>query len=394
MKKYVLMAAALLAFGLASAQTSNEIVTKYNEGAAAMQAKDFAKAAALLEQVVVEGMDSEDNTVLNCVQTSKKYIPNCYYRLGGNAIKAGNYDEALANFSKSAEKAELYGDSQAKMKANAWVAKVYLVQGGEAFNNKDYATAAEVFAKGYAANPRNTEMALNLAMSYCESGEYEKGMEIYRNICNMPADKYAEAIAKAKENMALYTNNEVAKMQAAGDNDGIIAMADNMLAADPASALAEKIRIQAYNNKKDYAKVIELGETAAAAQTDEDDRSDVYFILGAAYNAKEMKEQAIANLKKLPPGNWAEAPHRALAYLPNISVIADFPKTPAANSAADFFVVFLCVKVFKVLKDFKDYASGTYFSTLNIIFLMCPSPSIGAWASSGIRMVNCPSFMV
>ncbi|MBP3534009.1 MAG: tetratricopeptide repeat protein, partial [Alistipes sp.] len=193
MKKYVLMAAALLAFGLASAQTSNEIVTKYNEGAAAMQAKDFAKAAALLEQVVVEGMDSEDNTVLNCVQTSKKYIPNCYYRLGGNAIKAGNYDEALANFSKSAEKAELYGDSQAKMKANAWVAKVYLVQGGEAFNNKDYATAAEVFAKGYAANPRNTEMALNLAMSYCESGEYEKGMEVYRNICNMPADKYAEA---------------------------------------------------------------------------------------------------------------------------------------------------------------------------------------------------------
>ena len=315
MKKYVLMAAALLAFGLASAQTSNEIVTKYNEGAAAMQAKDFAKAAALLEQVVVEGMDSEDNTVLNCVQTSKKYIPNCYYRLGGNAIKAGNYDEALANFSKSAEKAELYGDSQAKMKANAWVAKVYLVQGGEAFNNKDYATAAEVFAKGYAANPRNTEMALNLAMSYCESGEYEKGMEIYRNICNMPADKYAEAIAKAKENMALYTNNEVAMMQAAGDNDGIIAMADNMLAADPASALAEKIRIQAYNNKKDYAKVIELGETAAAAQIDEDDRRDVYFILGAAYNAKEMKEQAIANLKKVTTGNSVEAAQKALADL-------------------------------------------------------------------------------
>ena len=140
-------------------------------------------------------------------------------------------------------------------------------------------------------------------------------MEIYRNICNMPADKYAEAIAKAKENMALYTNNEVAKMQAAGDNDGIIAMADNMLASDPASALAEKIRIQAYNNKKDYAKVIELGETAAAAQTDDDDRSDVYFILGAAYNAKEMKEQAIANLKKVTTGNSVEAAKKALADL-------------------------------------------------------------------------------
>ncbi len=315
MKKYVLMAAALLSFGLVSAQNSNEIITKYNDGATALQSKDYTKAASLLEQVVADGMDSEDNNVLNCVQTAKKYIPTCYFRLGLDAAKAENYDDAIANLTKSAEKAELYGDSQAKMKANALIAKVYHAQGGKAFNDKDYAKAAEVFAKGYAANPRNTEMALNLAMSYCESGEYEKGMEIYRNICNMPADKYAEAIAKAQENMALYTNNEVAKMQAAGDNDGIIAMADNMLAADPASALAEKIRIQAYNNKKDYAKVIELGETAAMAQTTDDDRSDVYFILGAAYNAKEMKEQAIATLKKVTSGNSVEAAKKALADL-------------------------------------------------------------------------------
>ena len=47
---------------------------------------------------------------------------------------------------------------------------------------KLYATASEIFAKGYAADPDNTGMALNLAMSYCEmamsSGDmsqYEKG---------------------------------------------------------------------------------------------------------------------------------------------------------------------------------------------------------------------------
>ncbi len=51
------------------------------------------------------------------------------------------------------------------------------------------------------------------------------------------------------------------------------------------------------------------------AQTDEDDRSDVYFILGAAYNAKEMKEQAIANLKKVTTGNSVEAAQKALADL-------------------------------------------------------------------------------
>ncbi len=317
MKKLIFATLAVLAFGWASAQTSsNEVVTKYNDAVTAIQAKDWAKALPLLEQVVAKGIDSEDNTVLNCVQTAKKYIPTGYYMLGGRAIKEQNYDAALANFSTSAEKAELYGDTQAKNKANTWIAKVYQIKGGEAFNNKDYAAAAEVFAKGYEANPRNTDMALNLAMSYCEMGEYEKGMEIYNNICALPAtDRYAAAIAKANEMKALYTNNEVAKLQGAGDNDAIIALADKMLAADPASALAEKIRVQAYNNKKDYAKVIELGESAAMAQTDEADRSDVYFILGAAYNAKEMKDQAVATLKKVTAGNSVEAAKKALADL-------------------------------------------------------------------------------
>ena len=79
MKKLFLSILAVLALGWASAQTStNEVVTKYNEAVAAMQAKDWGKALPLLEQVVDKGIDSEDNTVLNCVQTSKKYSPNCY----------------------------------------------------------------------------------------------------------------------------------------------------------------------------------------------------------------------------------------------------------------------------------------------------------------------------
>ena len=150
----------------------------------------------------------------------------------------------------------------------------------------------EIFAKGYAADPDNTGMALNLAMSYCEmamsSGDmsqYEKGMEIYEAVAAKTHPKYAEDAAKAKEDMALYTNNMVAKMQAANDFDGIIKMADDLLAKNPQSALAQNVRLQAYANKKDYAKVIELGQAAADVQTDPADKSLMYYLLGAAYNA-------------------------------------------------------------------------------------------------------------
>lgn len=315
MKKVVLMAVALLSFAMVSAQSAGEIVAKYHEGAAALQAKDWTKALANFESVVKGGADSEDSNVVNCVATAKKYIPTCYQRIGTAAAGRKDFAAAIENLTKAAEKAELWGDMQGKAKSNMILAKVYQVQGGEAFNAEDYITAVAVFEKGYAANPRNTDMALNLAESYFKLGEYQKGMDVCNNICGMNATKYADAIASAREKMSMYTNNEVARLQQAGDNDGIIAMAEVMLSTDPTSALAEKIRIQAYNNKKDYDKVIELGETAALAQTDDENKSDVYFILGAAYNAKEMKPQAIVNLEKVVAGSSVEPAKAALAEL-------------------------------------------------------------------------------
>ena len=253
MKKLFVSVVALLAAVSLSAQ---DVTAIYNEAAAAFGAKDFAGAAAKFEQVIEQGLDSEKAASL--VAMAKTTLPKCYFMMGGGAIRTKNYDEALKNFTKSAELAELYGDMSQMAKANGWVAKIYQIQGGDAFNNKDYATAAGVFEKGYKADPDNTAMALNLAMSYCEMGEYEKGMDIYEAVAAKTHPKYADDAAKAKEMIALYTNNKVATLQAANDFDGIIAMADALLAKNAENALAQKVRLQAYASKKDYNKVIEL----------------------------------------------------------------------------------------------------------------------------------------
>ena len=113
----------------------------------------------------------------------------------------------------------------------------------------------------------------------------------------------------------LYTNNKVATLQAANDFDGIIAMADALLAKNAENALAQKVRLQAYASKKDYNKVIELGEAAAKVQTDPEDVSLMYLTLGAAYNAKEMKPQAIEAFRKVTAGPAVESAKAALAEL-------------------------------------------------------------------------------
>lgn len=310
MKKFFVSVVALCAVCSLSAQ---ELSSVAEDAVNAYNAKNFAAAAENFEKVIAEGSENEE--FVETVNQAKSLLPKCYFQLGGRAVQAKDYDKALTNFEKSVAKAEEFGDVTQAGKANQWVARVYSIKGGEAFNSKDYATAAEAFAKGYAVNPRDTDMALKLAMSYCEAGEYEKGMEVYEAVAAMPAEKYGEAVASANEMMAQYTNNEVAKMQGENNFDGIIAMADNLLAKNPANAVAHKVRLQAYGSKKEYAKVIELGEEAAAAQVDEDDRSMVYYTLGAAYNAREMKPQAIAAFSKVTSGPAQEPAKAALTEL-------------------------------------------------------------------------------
>ncbi len=317
MKKLFVSVIALVAAVSLSAQ---DLTATQNEAIAAYNAKNYPEAAAKFETVIDKGIDSEEAASL--VATAKSILPKCYFQMGGRAFQGGKFDEALTNFSKSAELAELYGDMTQMSKSNGWVAKLYQKQGGDAFNNKDYKTAASIFEKGYKADPDNTGMALNLAMSYCEMfmadgnmTNYEKGMEVYEAIAAKTHPKYAEDAAKAKEMIPLYTNNMVAKLQAAGDMDGIITTATAMLEKNPNSALAQNVRLQAYAGKKDYAKVIELGEQAAAAQVDEADKSLMYYLLGAAYNAKEMKPQAIAAFQKVTAGAAAANAKAALTEL-------------------------------------------------------------------------------
>ena len=319
MNKIVLMAMALMWAFTASAQS--DVVASYNEGAEALQAKNFAKAVEAFESVIANGSDSADDAELNCVANAKKYLPTAYQGKGAQAAAAmkaetpedadAKFAEAVDNLTKGAAKATEYDNAPAAQKINSLLGKVYQAQGASAFNNNDFAKAIEIFAKGYAADPKNTAMALNLAESYFKMDKYEDGMKVCSEVAALPSPKYDEAIAEARSKMNMYTNNQIAKLQQANDLDGIIAMSEKI--AD--KAVASRVAVQAYYLKKDYDKVIELGEAAAALQTDPEDVSAVYFNLGSAYNGKEMKDKAVDALKKVTAEPYLTPAKAALAEL-------------------------------------------------------------------------------
>ena len=311
MKKLIMTVVALMGATTLFAQT--DVVATFQQGLANAKAANYTEAIAQFQEVVDASWDIEepDANQLKAIAGSKKFIVTCYNKLGVAAINAKQYEDAVAAFTEAANSAELFEDVAAMNKNRTLIGQVYEVQGADAFNSGDYATAIEVFSKGYEADPRNTGMALNLAESYFKSDMYQKGMTICTAITQLNADKFAEAIAEAQSKMAMYTNNEVAKLQMANDYDGIIAMAAELSDA----ALAQKITLQAYYAKKEFQKMVELSEAALAAQTTDEGRSDIYYLLGVAYNEMEQFDKAIAAMKNVTAGTNVENAKAVIAAL-------------------------------------------------------------------------------
>lgn len=286
--------------GATSLFAQTDIVALFQQGLGNAKAGNYTEAIEQFQSVIDASWDVEepDANQLKAIAGSKKFIVTCYNKMGVAAVNAQDYETAIANFQQAADTALLYEDMAAHNKNNTMIGQVYEVQGASAFNSEDYATAIAVFEKGYAADPRNTGMALNLAESYFRSEKYQDGMRICTKIAAMNPDKFAEAIAEAQAKMDMYTNNEVAKLQMANDYDGIIAMAAELEDA----AIAAKITLQAYYGKKDFNKMVELSEAAVAAQTTDEGRSDIYYLLGVAYNEMEQFDAAIAAMKNVTAG--------------------------------------------------------------------------------------------
>ncbi|MBO5878552.1 MAG: tetratricopeptide repeat protein [Alistipes sp.] len=321
MRKIVLLAVALMGFTAAFAQT--DVLAVAQEANDALGAKNYAKAVELLEQVITSGSESDDEAILEQVNSAKKNLPIAYFRVGQSAASAAQkltdaaaqsakYDEAIAALDKAMQTGSSYKVVAAVNNAKKMKGMVYNAQAAAPFNSGDYAKAAELFAKAYEADKTSNSAALNLAESYFKLDKYAEGVKVCSEVAALPAgQKNDAAIAQAKAKITQYTNNKIAALQQANDFDGIISMAETI----DNQALAQKLMVQAYFLKKDYDKVIEIGDAAAELQADEADKSAVYFNLASSYNAKENKAKAIETFKKVTAEPYATPAKEAAAAL-------------------------------------------------------------------------------
>ena len=302
--KFLLAAAAIFAATGLSAQTVSEVNTKFNEAAALIQAKNFGAAIPVLEQTIEMGLNAGADASAT-VQQAQKLLPTCYFQYGLSLCKESRFDEALTVLDSAMQYAELFQDVKVLGNSRKLISQTYTVMGADAFNNQQWDKAIEIFSKGYEANPTDTDLALFLAESYAASGDYENGMKIYKDIVELESrhSRYKEPADAAREKMAYYQMLRAAEADEAGNADEVYEILGEVLAIDPTNPAASLMRIQVATNNQDWAHVIEWGEAAAAAQTDPADMSDIYFMLGAAYQNSENKDAAVATYRKVTEGS-------------------------------------------------------------------------------------------
>ena len=300
-KLFATLAVALFASATLSAQDVASVTAKYNEAVQKVQAKDYNAAITILDETINMGLETEGAE--ETVDLAQKLLPACYFQSGLGLVKAGKLDESLERFNKAAQMGELYGDTKNMRNANTMIARVYTMKGADAFNNKDYATAASIFANGYAANPNDTKLALNLAMSYCEMGDLTKGGEVYKQIMGLTHSKYDADKAKAKESFTNYLLIAASNNAAESKFDEALVYTSEISSMDSLSAVGNKLMVQLYNSKQDYAKVGELGGVAAALQATPEEQSDLYYMQGAALSNTDKLTEAIEAYKKVTAGN-------------------------------------------------------------------------------------------
>ncbi len=285
------------------AQTAAEVSAKYTKGAELLKLKKTAEAIPVFEEVIKMG-SSAGAEAAGFVTGAKKTIPNCYYALGMGLAKRGKLEEAIVKFNKAAELGELYSDITVTVKSRKMTSKAYTMLATQAFNSKDYAKAAAIFAKGYKANPKDTGLGLNLAMSYCEMGD-AKGYTIYNDIIALGKthSKYEAAAVSANKKYIYYKMLDANKCAEAKDYAGFYAGMDEILKLDPKNSTALMLTLQVANNSRNFDKVISYGDKAIAAQTDLATKGDATFLVASAYDNKKDKVKAMEYYSKVTAGN-------------------------------------------------------------------------------------------
>ena len=181
MKKiFLAIAAMVLTAGLISAQDMAQATELYNNGATAISMKNWTEALDCFQKALAMGEtigEEAQELVANC----KNAIPGVSLQIAKDLINDEKYDEAYTKLEAVSKIAEEYGNAEVADEAKTLVPQIWLRKGASAMNLKDFATAADSYAKAYALDTTAGKNAFRLGQALGQLGKTEEAVEAFEH---------------------------------------------------------------------------------------------------------------------------------------------------------------------------------------------------------------------
>ena len=285
MKKiFLLIAAAVMAAGVASAQDINQATESYNNGAMELQ-NGNPEAALTHFQSALEMGESLGEEATDLVANCKGIIPQVMLSVAKGYIKDGDFAGALTQLDATIAEANKYENAEVAAEAAEFIPQVYMQQGNTALKAKDMATAATAYSKVVELDPTNGNAMLRLGQVYAATGKTDEAVAAFEN-----AAANGQETAAKKQLSNLFLKKAQAAMKGGKSQEAIdLCVKSNeylenanayKIAASCAQKLGKNDDVIAF-----YDKYLELSPKAK-------DAGGVAFTIAALYQQAGNKEKA------------------------------------------------------------------------------------------------------
>lgn len=301
----MLMISALVFTGL-NAQTKNDVVAAYNEGAKAAQTDPaaaitaFEKAITLADQVGTDAADLKEKAT--------KVLPGLYTRVALAAINEKKPAPVIMKAAKSAsEVAEKYGSQTQKDNASKIMVQAYNTLATNYFSQNDFNNAILAFDSLLAINPGYVNAIYNKALIYIKQNNadaYEQTIDLYIEKLKTANDtaKIRQASSQALE----YFRSAGSKANQAEKPDDALSLLNKAAKYGDDEDLFYYLA-DVNNKKKSFDKGLEYANRGLAMEKgNAEAKAKFYFQIGLAQEGKGQTADACAAFKNAMYGPFAE----------------------------------------------------------------------------------------
>ena len=289
-----------------NAQTRNDVIDAYNEGAKTMQT-DIKTAIEAFEKVVVLS-DQVGETAADLKQKAVQVLPGLYVRLASNSLNEKKpASETIKDAKKAMAAAEKYGSATNKENASKILVQGYYNLGTEFFTTKDYKNALLAFDSLLVINPAYLNAIYNKALIFRSQNNataFEENIDLFLEKVKSGNDSVR---VKQASRLALeYFRASGSQANQANKLDEAIVMLNKAAKYGDDKGLFYYFA-DVYNKQKNFSKGAEYAQKGLTLETgDAESKAKFYFQLALAQAGKGQTTDACSSFKNAMYGAFAE----------------------------------------------------------------------------------------